>query len=80
MAAKKVTLKKGSVDRIPRKPLSEYNEIEGGVFSGIFAYGWRIWKVALDDDNQYGPHAMILLLVITATITGGLLKLVEMLV
>ena len=75
-----MTLKKESIDRIPRKPLSEYNEIEGGVFAGIFAYGWRIWKVALDDNNQYGPHAMILLLVITATVTGGLLKFFDMLV
>ena len=80
MAAKKVSLKKNNLDRIPRKPLSDYNEVEGGLFAGIFAHGFQIWKVALDDDNQYGPHAMILLLVITATLTGGLLKLFEMFV
>jgi hypothetical protein len=34
--------------------------------------------VALDDTNQYGPHAMILLLVITATITGAVLQIIGM--
>ena len=62
-------------DRIPRRKLSEYEEVEGGVTAGIFQHGWKIWKVALDDTNQYGPHAMILLLVITATITGVILQI-----
>ena len=62
-------------DRIPRRKLSEYEEVEDGVAAGIFQHGWKIWKVALDDTNQYGPHAMILLLVITATITGVILQI-----
>ena len=66
-------------DRIPRRPLPDFEEVEGGVAAGIFQHGWKIWKVALDDTNQYGPHAMILLLIITATITGAALQLVGML-
>ena len=62
-------------DRIPRRKLSEFEEVEGGVAAGIFQHGWKIWKVAMDDTNQYGPHAMILLLVITATITGVILQI-----
>jgi hypothetical protein len=65
-------------DRIPRRNLPEFEEIEGGVVAGIFQHGWKIWKVALDDTNQYGPHAMILLLVITATITGAVLQIIGM--
>ena len=66
-------------DRIPRRPLPDFEEVEGGVAAGVFQHGWKIWKVALDDTNQYGPHAMILLLIITATITGVGLQLVGML-
>ncbi len=66
-------------DKIPRRPLGEYTEVEGGVVAGIFQHGWKIWKVALDDTNQYGPHAMILLLGITATITGAALQIIGML-
>ncbi|HIA39774.1 MAG TPA: hypothetical protein EYN46_02575 [Candidatus Poseidoniales archaeon] len=65
-------------DRIPRRNLPEFEEIEGGLAAGIFQHGWKIWKVALDDTNQYGPHAMILLLVITATITGAVLQIIGM--
>ena len=64
-----------SKERIPRRPLPEFTEVEGGATAGIFAQGWKIWRVALDDENQYGPHAMILLLVVTAILTGGVLGL-----
>ncbi len=64
-----------SNERIPRRPLPRFEEVDGGAKAGVFAHGWKIWRVALDDENQYGPHAMILLLVVTATITGGLLGL-----
>ena len=63
-------------DRIPRRTQPEYTEIEGGVVAGIFQHGWKIWKVALDDTTQYGPHAMIVLLVISATVTGAALQIV----
>jgi len=65
-------------ERIPRRPLPEFEEVETGLFGGIFQFGWKIWKVALDDRNQYGPHAMILLLLIMATVTGLMLKVLEM--
>jgi hypothetical protein len=63
-------------DRIPRRAQPEYTEIKGGVVAGIFQHGWKIWKVALDDTNQYGPHAMIVILVISATVTGAALQIV----
>jgi len=32
-----------------------------------------IIKTALEDTNEYGPHSMILLLMVVASITGGIL-------
>ena len=61
-------LRKG--ERIPRKPLPKFEEVDGGLAKGIFAKGWKVWKVALDDENQYGPHAMVVLLLMMATVTG----------
>ena len=60
-------------ERIPRRPLPEFEEVEGGMVAGITSGG--LFKVALDDVNQYGPQAMIVLLVILATATGLTLKL-----
>ncbi|RAH13596.1 MAG: hypothetical protein CMB56_007100 [Methanobacteriota archaeon] len=71
MSGGSLPLRKG--ERIPRRPLPEYDEVEGGVIEGISAHGFKIWKVALDDGNQYGPHAMIVLLILMATLTGGIL-------
>ena len=34
---------------------------------------------ALEDKNQYGPHMMIVLLIVTATITGGAILAIQML-
>ena len=73
MGGDSLPLRKG--ERIPRRPLPEYNEVEGGLISGITSHGWKIWKVALDDENQYGPHAMIVLLLIMSTFTGSVLGL-----
>lgn len=64
-------------ERIPRRALPDFEEVDTGLFGGIFQFGWKIWKVALDDRNQYGPHAMILLLLIMATVTGLMLKILE---
>mgnify|MGYP000458724098 CR=1 FL=1 len=58
MSGQSLPLRKG--ERVPRRPLPKFEEVEGGLLSGITAHGWRIWRVALDDENQYGPHAMIL--------------------
>tara|TARA_B100001564_G_C20528013_1_gene618341 strand:+ start:193 stop:480 length:288 start_codon:yes stop_codon:yes gene_type:complete len=66
-------LRKG--ERIPRKPLPKFEEVEVGLAKGIFAKGLIPWKVALDDENQYGPHAMVVLLLMMATVTGFTLGL-----
>ncbi len=60
-------------ERIPRRTPPEYEEYDGSVDSGIMSEG--LLKVALEDCIQYGPHAMIVLLVIMSTVTGLLLKL-----
>lgn len=60
-------------ERIPRRPLPEFEEVDSNAISGIMSGG--ILKVAMEDTNQFGPHAMIILLVILATVTGVILKL-----
>tara|TARA_B100001778_G_C18430548_1_gene557630 strand:- start:417 stop:656 length:240 start_codon:yes stop_codon:yes gene_type:complete len=64
-------------ERIPRRPLPEFREVNGGVIKAITEDG--LLGTALEDKNQYGPHAMIILLMIVATLTGGLLLLLRML-
>ena len=64
-------------ERIPRRPLPEFREVNGGVIKAIREDG--LLGTALEDKNQYGPHAMIILLMIVATLTGGLLLLLRML-
>ena len=64
-------------ERIPRRPLPEFREVDGGVIKAITEDG--LLGTALEDKNQYGPHAMIILLMIVATLTGGLLLLLRML-
>lgn len=61
-------LRKG--ERIPRRPLPEFAEA-GSLNAGIKRDG--IIKTALEDTNEYGPHSMILLLMVVASITGGIL-------
>ncbi len=73
MSGDSLPLRKG--ERIPRRPLAKFNEVDGGLISGITSQGWMIWKVALDDENQYGPHAMIVLLLLMSTFTGAILAL-----
>ena len=72
MAGETLPLRDG--ERIPRRPLPEFEEFEGEPTAGILAHGWRVWKVARDDTNQYGPHAMVVLLLLMATITGVVLR------
>ena len=63
--------------RIPRRDPPAYEELQGGnVFTAIAAHG--LFRTALSDSNQFGPHAMILMLVITATLTGIVLGLLMM--
>ena len=60
-------------DRIPRRQAPEFRDSEEGMISSILDDGFL--RVALDDANQYGPHAMILLLGLVSTLTGLLLSL-----
>jgi hypothetical protein len=55
-------------ERIPRRSSPPYEEVSGGLRAALRAHG--LIGTALLDKNQYGPQAMILLLVITATGTG----------
>ena len=57
-------------ERIPRRTAPDFNELgdEVGVVQGIFDGGFL--SVATNDSNQYGPHAMIALLGVVATVTG----------
>jgi hypothetical protein len=64
----------GSNERIPRRPVPYFEETESGMVSGILEDGFL--NVALNDTNQYGPHAMIVVLGIVATLTGLALGLV----
>ena len=60
-----------STERIPRRPPPEFNHSESSIISGVMEEGFL--NVALDDANQYGPHAMIMLLFAVASITALLL-------
>ena len=61
-------LRKG--ERIPRRPLPEFSEA-GVLVAGLKRDG--LIKTALEDTNEYGPHSMIVLLMIVASVTGAIL-------
>tara|TARA_B100000029_G_scaffold84727_1_gene75398 strand:- start:10351 stop:10560 length:210 start_codon:yes stop_codon:yes gene_type:complete len=60
-------------ERIPRRDAPNFEESEAGMMGAISEDGFI--DVALNDSNQYGPHAMIMLLGIFASITGIVLLL-----
>ena len=60
-------------ERIPRREAPDIRDSEDGLISSIIEDGFL--NVALDDANQYGPHAMIVLLGIVSVITGSVLGL-----
>ena len=60
-------------ERIPRREAPDFRDSEDGLISSIIEDGFL--NVALDDANQYGPHAMIVLLGIVSVITGPVLGL-----
>ena len=62
-----------SQERKPRRPPPDFEESESGVIGAISEDGFL--NVALNDSNQYGPHAMIILLGIVASVTGIVLLL-----
>ncbi|MDP6869686.1 MAG: hypothetical protein QGI21_02810 [Candidatus Poseidoniaceae archaeon] len=61
-------------ERIPRRQLPEFDEA-GSLAKGLTRDG--LFRTAMDDSNEYGPQAMIILLIITASLTGGLLLLLR---
>ena len=63
----------GSTERIPRREAPDFEESEAGMVEAISEDGFL--NVALNDSNQYGPHAMIMLLGIFASVTGIVLLL-----
>ena len=58
-------------ERIPRREAPDFEESEAGMMGAISEDGFI--NVALNDSNQYGPHAMIMLLGIFASVTGIIL-------
>lgn len=66
------------VDRIPRRDPPPYEELQdANLLTAIREHG--LLRTALSDSNQFGPQAMILMLVITATLTGLVLGLMMVL-
>lgn len=68
--------KKVSDERISRRPLPEFRHSDSSVIGGVMEEGFL--RVALDDVNQYGPHAMIMLLLAVASATAALLLIVSL--
>jgi hypothetical protein len=60
-------------ERIPRRSLPEFNEVDSFA-EAISRDGF--FGTAVADKNQYGPVAMMLLLLIVAGVTGIIIKLV----
>tara|TARA_B110000263_G_C15305918_1_gene510384 strand:+ start:2520 stop:2825 length:306 start_codon:yes stop_codon:yes gene_type:complete len=63
-----VTKGQRSIERIPRREPPEFHQSEASMIGGVIEDGFL--NVALDDANQYGPHAMIILLGIVSILTG----------
>ena len=57
-----------AVEKIPRRPTPEFNESNSTMIQAIKEDGFL--NVAMRDVNQFGPHAMILLLFGVATLTA----------
>jgi hypothetical protein len=60
-------------ERIPRRPLPEFTEVDSFA-EAISRDGF--FGTAVGDKNQYGPVAMMVLLLIVAGVTGIIIKLV----
>lgn len=71
--AKDAILDEGSA-RIPKRPLPYFDEQSDdvGLAGGLTSSG-GIFRVAFLDTNQFGPHAMIIMLFGFAAITGAIL-------
>ena len=73
MARAARTSKAKAVEKIPRRPTPEFNESNSTMIQAIKEDGFL--NVAMRDVNQFGPHAMILLLFGVATLTAPALLL-----
>lgn len=63
-------------ERIPRRPLPDYSEATS------FMHALKrdgIMSTLFKDSNQYGPLSMLLVLLISATVTGALIKIFSVL-
>lgn len=58
-------------ERIRRREAPAFEEKDSNLFVALQEDGF--FNTALNDSNQYGPHTMIILLGIFATITGAAL-------
>ena len=69
-----------NLERIPRRELPHFDEQpeDVGLIGGMTSSG-GIFRVAFLDTNQFGPHAMIVMLFGFASITGGILFALSML-
>ena len=68
-----------NTERIPRRDLPFFDEQpdDVGLIGGMTSSG-GIFRVAFLDTNQFGPHAMIVMLFGFAAITGGILFLLSL--
>ena len=62
-----------TAERIPRRPPPEFEESDDGMMAAIA--NREFVDVALNDTTQSGPHAMVMLLGVFATLTGLFLLL-----
>ena len=63
-------------ERIPRRPLPDYSEASS-FMNALKRDG--IMSTLFKDSNQYGPLSMLLVLLISATVTGALIKMFSVL-
>jgi len=68
-----------NLERIPRRPEPFFDEQDEsvGLVRGMMSSG-GIFQVAFLDTNQYGPHAMIVMLFGFAAVTGSILYLLSL--
>ena len=68
-----------NLERIPRRELPYFDEQDDdvGLIGGMTSSG-GIFRVAFLDTNQFGPHAMIVMLFGFAAITGGILYVLSL--
>ena len=63
-------------ERIPRRPLPDYSEASS-FMEALKRDG--IIRTLFRDSNQYGPLSMLLVLLISATVTGAMIKILSIL-